>query len=505
MSATQFDLASVIDRIDADFDSSVKRLSDLLRIPSISTDPAYNTQTRAAGQWCADELKKIGFDASLRDTPGHPMVIAHHPGPNGPDGRSPEDLPHILYYGHYDVQPPDPLELWESKPFDPAIVEGPHGKRIVARGAVDDKGQVMTFIEAFRAWMNVHKTLPVRVSVILEGEEESGSPSLDPFLKANRDELMADVCVVSDTGMWNIKTPAVTYMLRGLVYIEATLHGPSHDLHSGMYGGTLVNPINALCKIIGELHDKNRIVQIPGFYDDVEELSKQEQKMWKGLGFNDKKFLGGAGVKTPYGEKGRTTMERMWSRPTCDVNGIFGGYTGKGAKTVIASHATAKISCRLVPAQDPKKVLKGLVKFLKDRTPPDCTWDIHEHGSSPAIRVPTESSYLESAMTALKQTFKKEPVLLGCGGSIPLVGSIQRILGFDSLLVGFGLEDDRVHSPNEKFELKCYEMGIKSHAAMLAAFAERTRQGRKATAREVSVKPLRRKKSSSKRKLIATR
>ncbi len=472
---TQLSVAPVLKQIDADIDNAVKRLCDLLRIPSISTDPAYNKQTREAAQWCSDQLTQIGFKSSVRDTTGHPMVVAHFD-PGDKTGKGPglsSGGPHILYYGHYDVQPPDPLELWESKPFEPSIVKSPHGKRVVARGAVDDKGQVMTMIEAFRAWIKVYKTLPVKVTVLLEGEEESGSPSLDPFLKANHKELAADVCVVSDTGMWDINTPAITYMLRGLVYIEATLHGPSHDLHSGMYGGTLVNPINALCGVIGELHDKDRRVQIPGFYDDVEALSEAEQKMWKGLGFDEREFLGGAGVRTAFGEKGCSTLERMWSRPTCDVNGIFGGYTGKGAKTVIASHATAKISCRLVPSQDPKKVYEGLVKFLNDRTPPDCRWEIQSHGMSPAIRVPTESPWLEAAMKALKQTFNKQPVLLGCGGSIPLVGSVQRILGFDSLLVGFGLEDDRVHSPNEKFELKCYEMGIKSHAAMLAAFAEK--------------------------------
>ncbi|MCI0631854.1 MAG: M20/M25/M40 family metallo-hydrolase, partial [Phycisphaerales bacterium] len=465
MPATQLPVAPVVKQLEKDFDGAVQRLCDLLRIPSISTDPAYKAQTRQAGKWCADELKRIGFDSTLRDTPGHPMVVAHF-NPEGENGRNARSTssrtngsPHILYYGHYDVQPPDPLELWEHPPFEPTIVDGPQGKRVVARGAVDDKGQMMTMIEAFRAWMKVHGTLPVRVTVLLEGEEESGSPSLDPFLKANKKELSADVCVVSDTGMWNIQTPAITYMLRGLVYIEATLHGPSHDLHSGMYGGTLVNPINALCKIVGELHDKDRVVQIPGFYDDVEELSDEEKKMWKGLGFKEKEFLGGAGVKSGAGEKGRSTMERMWSRPTCDANGIYGGYTGKGAKTVIAAHATAKISCRLVPSQDPQKVYDGLVKFLKDRTPPDCRWEIHPHGINPAIRVPTESPYLEAAMKGLKQTFSKPPVLIGCGGSIPLVGSVQKILGFDSLLVGFGLEDDRVHSPNEKFELKCYEMG----------------------------------------------
>lgn len=459
-------LAPILEHIDADFDQAVARLCDLLRIPSVSTDPAFNEQTRAAGQWCADELKRIGFDSTLRDTPGHPMVVAHYT-PPGATSKT----PHLLYYGHYDVQPPDPVDLWTSPPFEPAIIEGPKGKRIVARGAVDDKGQVMLFIEAFRAWMKVHGSLPVKVSVLLEGEEESGSPSLDPFLKANKQELQADVCVVSDTGMWDINTPAVTYMLRGLVYIEATLRGPSADLHSGMFGGSLVNPATALCAIIAQLHDKHRRVQIPGFYKGVKDLSKAERKMWKSLKFNEKEFLGEAGMKTPYGEKGRTTLERIWSRPTCEINGIYGGYTGKGAKTVIGASATAKISCRLVPGQDPKKVMKNLIKFLKARTPVDCHWEIHEHGCSPAIRVPTESPYLEAALTGLKQVFTKPPVLIGTGGSIPLVGSVQRILGFDSLLVGYGLDDDRVHSPNEKFELKCYEMGIKSHAAMLEAFA----------------------------------
>jgi acetylornithine deacetylase/succinyl-diaminopimelate desuccinylase-like protein len=329
----------------------------------------------------------------------------------------------------------------------------------------------MLFIEAFRAWMKVHGSLPCKITVLLEGEEESGSPSLDPFLKANKKELAADVCVVSDTGMWNINTPAITYMLRGLVYIEATLHGPSHDLHSGMFGGSLVNPATALCTVIGQLHDKNRRVQIPSFYDDVKPLSAAEKRMWKGLRFNEKTFLGEAGMKKPFGEKGHTTLERIWCRPTCEINGIFGGYIGKGAKTVIGSSATAKISCRLVANQDPNKVYKNLVKFLKDRTPPDCKWEIHPHGINPPIRVSTESPWLEAAQRGLKQMFRKAPVLIGTGGSIPLVGSIQRILGFDSLLVGFGLDDDRVHSPNEKFELKCFEMGIKSHAAMLEEFA----------------------------------
>lgn len=456
-------LQPVLDRIDQDFEAAVARLTDLLRIPSVSTDPSFDQETRRAAQWHCDDLQSIGFEASVRPTQGHPMVVAHHDGPEG--------APHILYYGHYDVQPPDPLDLWTSGPFEPTIVQGPRGKRIVARGAVDDKGQVMTFIEAFRAWKAVRGSLPVRITVLLEGEEESGSPSLNPFLEANKQELTADVCVVSDTGMWDIETPAITYMLRGLVYIEATLHGPSHDLHSGMFGGSLVNPATALCAIISQLHDDKRRVQIPGFYDDVRPLGAAEKQQWAALGFDEREFLGEAGMKTPFGEAGFSTLERIWCRPTCEINGIHGGYTGKGAKTVIGSSASAKISCRLVADQDPQKVYDGLVKFLHDRTPPDCRWEIHKHGMSPAIRVPVESPHLAAARKALRNVFQKDAVLIGSGGSIPLVGSIQRILGFDSLLVGFGLDDDRVHSPNEKFELRCFEMGIKSHAAMLEEFA----------------------------------
>jgi acetylornithine deacetylase/succinyl-diaminopimelate desuccinylase-like protein len=467
-------LDPVLDRVDANLEASLARLCEVLRIPSVSTDPRYDPDTRRAAEWMARTLGAIGFDASVRPTIGHPMVVAHYsPDPDGSSAANGRAAPHILYYGHYDVQPPEPLEQWQSPPFEPTIIDGPadRGRRIVARGAVDDKGQVMLFIEAFRAWMETHGSLPVRVTVLLEGEEESGSRSLNPFLEEHAAELAADVCVVSDTGMWDISTPAITCMLRGLVYIEATLHGPSHDLHSGMYGGSLVNPINALCRILGKLHDKERRVRIPGFYDDVAELTKAEKRMWKSLGFDEEEFLAGAGMRTPYGEKGYSTLERIWSRPTCDINGIFGGYTGAGAKTVIGASATAKISCRLVPDQNPQRVYQGLVKFLEKRTPPDCRWEIHAHGMSPAIRVPTTSPYLDAARRALATVFDREPVLVGSGGSIPLVGSMKRILNMDSLLVGFGLDDDRVHSPNEKFEVRCFHNGIRSHAAMLAEFA----------------------------------
>jgi len=461
-------LTAVHNHIDKHFDASLERLKALLRIPSISTDPAYKTQTRQAGQWVVDQLAEIGFEASLRETAGHPMVIARHAGAS-------DDAPHVLYYGHYDVQPPDPLELWTSDPFEPQIIDGPRGTRIVARGAVDDKGQLMTFIEAFRAWKSVHGELPINVTVMIEGEEESGSPSLDAFLKANSDELAADVCVVCDTAMWDIDTPAITYMLRGLVYIEATLHGPGHDLHSGVYGGSLRNPINALGRIVGELVGDDGRIAIPGFYDDVIDLTPEERAQWKALGFNEKSFLGDIGVTTAFGETGWSTLERTWARPTCDVNGIKGGYIGEGAKTVIGSHATAKISCRLVADMDPDRVHDALIGFLKARTPEGYRWSFKSFGRAPAIRVPTESPFLEAAKAGLEQTYGKPAFLIGSGGSIPVVGSIREILGYDSLLVGFGLEDDRMHSPNEKFEVKCYHMGIRSHASIMHRFASISR------------------------------
>ncbi|MHC5027130.1 MAG: dipeptidase [Planctomycetota bacterium] len=458
-------LAPVLERIDADRDAAVSRLSDLLRIPSISTDPAFTDQMQQAATWLSDDLQSIGFDASVRKTTGHPMVVAHHAGPAdaGPD------TPHILYYGHYDVQPPDPVELWHTAPFEPTIVDGAHGQRIVARGAVDDKGQLMTFVEAFRAWSAVHGTLPMKVSVLLEGEEESGSPSLDPFLESHKDELTCDACIVCDTGMWDIDTPAITTMLRGLVYLEVTLHGPDKDLHSGMYGGAVLNPINALTRILGDLRDEHGVIQIPGFYDDVAEVGPEQAAQWAALGFDESAFLGSAGLKTPTGEVGRSTLERTWSRPTCDINGIWGGYTGAGAKTVIADHASAKLSCRLVANQDPRKVYAGIVEFLEARTPPDGRWEINTHGISPAISVPTESAYVSAAARGLERIYGREAAMIGSGGSIPVVGSFAGILGMDSILVGFGLDDDCIHSPNEKFELRCFENGIRSHAAIMAA------------------------------------
>ncbi len=461
MSATT---VPVIQHIDGDLEGSIERLKELLRIPSVGTDPGYAADTRRAAEWLVAQLQRLGMEASLRPTDGQPMVVAH-------DRSAPQDTPHLLYYGHYDVQPPDPIELWKTAPFEPTILEGPRGRRIVARGAVDDKGQLMTWLEAMRAWKAVHGSLPVRVSVFIEGEEESSSKSMVPFLEANREELKADLCVVSDTNMLAVDSPAITYMLRGIVYVEVTLEGPSHDLHSGLFGGAVVNPINELCRILADLHDADGRITVPGFYEDVGEIGPEEAASWRTIDFDEQAFLAGVGLETSRGEAGRTLLERIWSRPTCDINGIWGGYTGEGSKTVIAAHASAKLSCRLVPDQDPAKVVAGLRRFFEERLPEGCRISITGMGQAPAIRVPTESPFLDAARAGIAEVFGKPPVLIGMGGSIPVVASLKKLLGLDCLLVGFGLDDDRVHSPNEKFELACYERGIKSHAAMLGAFA----------------------------------
>lgn len=464
MTTTQT-VAPVLEAVDAGLEDSLARLRDLLSIPSVSTDAAYDADVRRAADWCADQLTGIGFDAAVMDTTGHPIVYAE---------AGPADAPTILYYGHYDVQPPEPLELWDSPPFEPTIIEGEHGRRIVARGAVDDKGQLMTFIEAFRAWKRVHGEFPVRIKVMLEGEEESGSPSLEPYLEAERDRLAADTCVVCDTGMWDIDTPAITYMLRGMVYIEVTLHGATHDLHSGMYGGAVPNANNVLARILAKLHDDDGRVLIPGFYDDVCEMSGEEKAAWQELGFDAAGFLASAGLAADagMGEAGRSVLEQTWSRPTCDINGIWGGYTGRGAKTVIPAEASAKISCRLVADQNAVAIRASLEQYIRDLTPKGCRVEFEPHGCDNAIRVPTESKWLSAAADALEEIYGRKAARIGTGGSIPVVGSFQRILGIDSLLVGFGLDDDRVHSPNEKFEVRCFHGGIRSHVAMLARFAE---------------------------------
>ncbi len=454
---------AVLDHIEATLDAARERWFDFLRIPSVSAQPAHAANCGQAAVWVRDQLAAMGFDAALHATPGHPVVLGRHSGPGG-------DAPHLLFYGHYDVQPAEPLELWTNPPFDPALSAGPHGPRVVARGAVDDKGQVMMWLEALRAWHAVHGTLPVRVTALVEGEEEIGSPNLDRFMTEHADALRGDVAIISDTGMWDIDTPALTTRLRGLAYMQVVIRAANRDLHSGMFGGSALNPINLLARTLGELHDADGRVQLPGFYDGVREVPQSLQGDWAALGFDEAEFLGGIGLSVPSGERGRTALERLWARPTADVNGIWGGYQGPGSKTVIAAEAGAKVSFRLVPGQDPAAVVRSFHDFVQARLPADARAEI-TGDASPGVEVPAESRFVQAAQAALAEEYGRPAVLIGAGGSIPVVGSLRRLLGMDSVLMGFGLDDDQVHSPNEKFEWRCFHKGLRSHARLLGKLA----------------------------------
>jgi acetylornithine deacetylase/succinyl-diaminopimelate desuccinylase-like protein len=458
-------VAAVLHQVDSGLDQSRDRLFALLRIKSISAQPAHKADCASAAEWCREQLAGLGMTASVRPTAGHPVVVAHHPGPAGYSG------PHVLFYGHYDVQPVDPLDLWHSPPFDPQFVDGPHGKRFVARGAVDDKGQAMMFVEALRAWHDAGGGIPAKVTVLLEGEEEVGSVSLEPFLTANKAELQADLALISDTGMWDIDTPALTTRLRGMAYAQITLRGPRRDLHSGLFGGAALNPINALTKVLGDLHDANGRIQLPGFYDKISPISNAQRAQWDSLAFDEAEFLGNIGLTTPSGERGYSGLERLWARPTADINGIWGGYTGAGSKTVITAEASAKVTFRLVPGQDPNEVVEQFKRFVAERLPPDATVEYQVGTSTPGIEVSADSPWVRAAQAVLAEEYGKPAVLIGSGGSIPVVNSLRKILGLDALLMGFGLDDDQVHSPNEKFEQACFHHGIRSHARLLGKFA----------------------------------
>ncbi len=458
-------VAAVLRHVDASLDRSRERLFELLRIPSISAQPAPRQDCLRAAAWLREQLAGLGFHAEVRPTEGHPVVLAHHAGPADYRG------PHVLFYGHYDVQPVDPLELWTSPPFEPQLVDGPHGKRFVARGAVDDKGQTMMFIEAMRAWKDAAGVIPARITALIEGEEEVGSTSLEPFLKANKDALAADLALISDTGMWDIDTPAISTRLRGMTYAQVTLKAANRDLHSGMFGGSALNPINALTRILGELQDANGRIQLPGFYDKVKPVSNAQRAQWDALGFDEGAFLGRIGLTAPAGERGYSALERLWARPTADINGIWGGYTGAGSKTVIAAEASAKVSFRLVPDQDPDEVMEQFKRFVAERLPPDARAEYETHMRAPGIEVNVESPWVRAAQAVLADEYGRPAVLMGCGGSIPVVTSLRQVLGLDSLLMGFGLDDDQIHSPNEKFEQRCFHHGIRSHARLLAKFA----------------------------------
>ncbi|MDK1383884.1 M20/M25/M40 family metallo-hydrolase [Sinorhizobium sp. 8-89] len=459
------DITPVLERADANLPKSLDRLFDLVRIKSISTDPAFKAECRKAAEWLVSELTALGFTASVRDTPGHPMVVAHH-------AAAKADAPHVLFYGHYDVQPVDPLNLWDAPPFEPAIKEVEPGRKIITgRGTADDKGQLMTFVEAARAYKEIHDALPCRITILFEGEEESGSPSLKPFLEANAAELKADYALVCDTSMWDRETPAISAGLRGLVGEEIIIKAADRDLHSGYFGGAAANPIHILADILAGLHDETGRVTLENFYEGVEKTPAQIKAAWDTLGQTAEKFLGEIGLSIPSGEKGRSVLELTWARPTAEVNGITGGYTGEGFKTVIAAQASAKVSFRLVGNQDPAKIRETFRAYVRSKVPADCSVEFHAHGGSPAIHLPYDSALLNTAKVALSDEWPKPAVVIGMGGSIPIVGDFQRMLGIESLLVGFGLSDDRIHSPNEKYELMSFHKGIRSWIRILDALA----------------------------------
>jgi acetylornithine deacetylase/succinyl-diaminopimelate desuccinylase-like protein len=456
-------LDAVLSRIDQDIDHSVERLFALLRIASVSTDPAFKDQCRAAAEHVAADLKTIGFDASVRPTAGHPVVVGKSNGVSGP---------RVLFYGHYDVQPVDPLNQWKTPPFEPRIETLPDGRKIiVARGACDDKGQAMTFIEACRAFKAVTGKLPLPITMMIEGEEECGSKNLFDFVRTNAAEFKLDLALVCDTAMWDQKTPAITTSLRGLVYEDVKITCADRDLHSGVFGGAAQNPLRLLAEILGAMWDDKSRVTIPGFYDGVKDLPPDIKADLKGLDLTPEKFLGPIGLKKPAGEQDRMLIEQITTRPTAEINGIIGGYTGEGAKTVIPGEASAKVSFRLVGTQNPEKIRDAFRAFVRARLPADCKVEFGNFGLAPPLQLSFDNPALNKARDVLGEEWGKKAVAVGAGGSIPIVADFKSVLGMDSLLVGFALDDDRVHSPNEKFDLTCYHKGIRSWARILSALA----------------------------------
>ncbi|MCF3974022.1 dipeptidase [Paracoccus salsus] len=453
-------LPHVLEQLDNDREAALARLLDFLRIPSISTDPAHRGDVRAAAAWLSNALQELGFESRVHDTPGHPMVVAR---------SQPGGTRTLLFYGHYDVQPVDPLELWHRPPFDPVIEQTADGAVIRGRGASDDKGQLMTFIEAFRAWKAVHGTLPPDLILLFEGEEESGSPSLRPFLTAHADALRASLALICDTGMYSDGRPAITTQLRGLVGEEVVVRGADRDLHSGSFGGLAANPVMVLAQALGALKDARGQVTLPGFYDGVEELDPALRRDWDALGFDAARFLGRVGLETPIGETGRTPLEMVWARPTAEINGIAGGYAGQGFKTVLPAEARAKVSFRLTGQQDPQAIRAAFRDHVRRFVPADCRVDFQEHGASPASVMDISDPAFAAARQALTEEWGRDAAFIGAGGSIPVAGDFQQLLGMDSMLIGFGRDDDRIHSPNEKYDVQSFEKGARSWARILAA------------------------------------
>ncbi len=436
----------------------VAELCDYLRFPSVSAQPQHKPDVAACAAWLAEHCRKIGLDAEVCPTKGHPIVLATTPGGKAKSrkrkaGKS--SRPHFMVYGHYDVQPPEPLDLWQSPPFEPRI----KGRTIYARGSTDNKGQNFAHLKAVEAYLKTGTPLPCDLTFVIEGEEEVGSKSLAEFLKARRRELTCDAIIVSDTGIPDLKHPALTYALRGIIAFEIKLHGPSHDLHSGVFGGAVENPAMALARLLARVRDEKGRVTIPGFYDDIAPLSKLERRQAARFPISDRQLQKLVGAPELFGERGFTAMERRSARPTFEINGLTSGYQGHGSKTIVPSCAVAKITCRLVPNQRPAKIRQVVCDYLRKICPPTVRLEIEAGHGAEAYLVPPTGAPAQAALRALKKAFNAEPMLMREGGSIPIVNEFKRILGADSLLLGLGLPDDNAHSPNEKFNLDCFEKG----------------------------------------------
>ncbi len=444
---------SVLDYIDGNTDRYIRELGDLLAIPSVSTDPGCFPDIKRCSEWLADHMRGIGLlNVQIMPTPGHPVVYAEWLGAPG--------KPTVLIYGHYDVQPPEPLELWTSPPFQATV----RGDDLFARGSSDDKGQTFIHLKAVEAYLKTQGALPVNVKFLIEGEEEIGSEHLEGFVREHAAMLSADVVLVSDSSMFAKGVPSICYGLRGLAYMQIDLTGPSRDLHSGSYGGSVLNPIQALAEIIAHLHDKNGRVTVKGFYDDVRKLSLKERKAYKKLPWSDARYARDLGVRELYGEKGFTTLERLWARPTLECNGIWGGFTGEGAKTVLPSRASAKISMRLVPDQSSSKAARLFERHIRRIVPKGVQVKVRSlHGGEPVI-TSMESPGVRAAIAALKRGFGKKPLYQRDGGSIPIVVQFKKLLKIDTVLLGFGLPDENAHAPDEFLHLPNFFGGIRTVA-----------------------------------------
>ena len=437
----------------------LEELIEFLRIPSVSADPRHKGDVRRAAEYLEERLAALGFTSEVHDTPGHPLVLAER--------RVDENAPTVLIYGHYDVQPPDPLEQWDNPPFEPTVADG----QLIARGASDDKGQVYAHIKAVEALLAEHPEAKLNIIFLVEGEEEVSSTNLGPFIRANRERLASDVVLISDGAMLGPDQPSLTYGLRGIVYVEVRVRAAARDLHSGAYGGAVPNAINVLARMIAALHDEQGRITVPGFYDSVKPISQQERESLARLPFDEKRFLANVGVEASPGEAGYSVIERIWTRPTLDVNGIAGGFQGEGSKTVIAAEAMAKISCRLVPDQDPVQIFELLKRHLLELAPDGVQVEVVHLNDGPPGVVPLDSPALATAGEAIASVWGKKPEYVRTGGSIPVVATFQQELGGDVIMLDMGLETDRVHAPNEHFALENYYRGISTSAELLRRLA----------------------------------